>query len=373
MGPRQSGKTTLARHVFPSLSYVSLEDPDAREFAHTDPRGFLSQFAKGAIFDEIQKAPHLASYLQGMMDETNAAGQYVLTGSQNFSLSQTVSQSLAGRTAILHLLPLSLREIGFSSKRPSSEIDFEIHQGFYPRLRSSTSLSPTQFYADYFQTYVQRDIRDLAEIRNLQLFERFIRLCAGRVGQLLNLNALANDAGVTRKTAENWLGHLEASYLVFRLPPFHRNLNKRLVKSPKLYFYDVGFASYLLGIQIMDHLNVHPLRGSLFENLVIAELMKQSFHKSEVPNLHFYRDSNGNEVDCIQELATNLRLIEIKSGQTIASDYFQGLQRLKATLQFSKKECESYVTYGGDKTQFRSEAHIITLNELASGHFTESE
>ncbi len=366
MGPRQSGKTTLARLSFPELAYVSLEDPDNREFALSDPRGFVAQYPDGAILDEIQKTPDLTSYLQGIVDEANKPGMYVLTGSQNFTLSHTVSQSLAGRTAILQLLPLSLSEIGFSYQRPSTRIDKEIQWGFYPRLRNSRSLLPNQYYADYFQTYVQRDIRDLAEIRNVYLFERFIKLCAGRVGQLLNINSLANDAGITRSTAEKWLGHLEASYIVFRLQPFYRNIGKRLVKSPKLYFYDVGFTSYLLGIQRPEHLHSHPLRGSLFENLVIADLVKQMLNHVVAPNLYFYRDSNGNEVDCVQELGTGFRLFEIKSGQTIASDYFDGISRFKKSLQILENDCESYVIYGGNKTSYRHNTNVITLSESAT-------
>jgi len=365
-GPRQSGKTTLAKKAFPQLAYQTLENPDTRRFATEDPRGYLTQFPDGAIFDEIQNAPHLASYLQGIVDEANRPGMFILTGSQNFTLTHTVSQSLAGRTAILSLLPLGINELASDQMPSSQSIDTHIFNGFYPRLRAQDSIQPTRFYSDYLQTYVQRDIRDLANIRNLALFDRFIRLCAGRIGQLLNLSSLANDAGITRVTAESWIGLLEASYLIYRLQPYHQNLGKRLTKSSKLYFVDVGFASYLLGITERSQIPSHPLRGNLYENLVISDLHKQRYHQAKIPGFYFYRDSNRNEIDCLVEKATHFDLIEIKSGQTFNSDYLKGIKSFVRAIKPPYSIDTSYVIFGGDEPQTRSDAKVITLNQASN-------
>jgi len=316
-GPRQSGKTTLSRSSFPDLPYETLENPDSRAFAQEDPRGFLNQHPEGAILDEIQNTPELLSYLQGIVDSNGRNSQYVLTGSHNFNLLKTVSQSLAGRISLLTLLPLSLSEIASDSNAP---IDSLIHTGFYPRLYKEAPPTPSTYYADYFQTYVQRDIRAQANIRDNQQFERFIRLCAGRVGQLLNISSLANDAGISRITAENWLSFLEVSYICYRLQPYHANLGKRLTKSPKLYFYDVGLASYLIGIRESSQVETHPLRGALFENMIISDFKKQLHNRGSQPDLYFFRDQQGLEIDCLHPGSKTLDLIEIKSGQTISSD-----------------------------------------------------
>lgn len=305
-GPRQSGKTTLARTAFPDLPYASLENPDTRRFAIEDPRGFLAQFSQGAILDEVQNTPDLLSYLQGIIDESGKTGLFVLTGSQNFTLSRSISQSLAGRTAVLTLLPLSLAELSESGDETPNEIDRHVLHGFYPRLKTHPGIEPNRFYADYYQSYIQRDVRDLAQIRDLDLFDRFVRLCAGRIGQPLNISSLANGTGVT---AENWFLLLETSFLLYRLQPYHRNHGKRLTKSPKLYFYDVGLAAYLLGIQDPSQVAHHPLRGSLFENLVITDLHKQRLHQAKTPSFTFYRDSNANEIDCLCERSVQIDLI----------------------------------------------------------------
>ncbi|MFP4226818.1 MAG: ATP-binding protein, partial [Desulfobacterales bacterium] len=267
-GPRQSGKTTLCRTAFAYKPYVNLEAPDIRQFARDDPRGFLAQYPDGAVLDEIQRAPDLVSYIQPLVDEDQREGRFIMTGSQQFEVSDTVNQSLAGRTALVKLLPFSLEELQSAIKLP--DIDSLILHGFYPRIWDK-QLDPTQALGDYFETYIERDLRQLATIKDLNLFERFIRLCAGRIGQLLNLSSLANDAGVSHTTAGNWISILEASYILFLLPPYHRNISKRLVKSPKLYFYDVGLAAFLLGIENARQISRDPLRGNLFENMVIVE------------------------------------------------------------------------------------------------------
>ncbi|MGA7979961.1 MAG: ATP-binding protein, partial [Chromatiaceae bacterium] len=297
-GPRQSGKTTLCRAVFRDKRYVNLESPDVREFARSDPRGFLASYADGAILDEIQRVPGLVSYLQPMVDERNEPGQFILTGSQQFEVMSAITQSLAGRTALLKLLPLSIEELSGAGIKP--QIDRLLLSGFYPRLYDA-GLDPTQALGDYVETYVERDVRQLTAIKDLALFERFVRLCAGRVGQLLNLQSLGNDVGISHTTARSWLTVLEASYVIFLLQPWHTNISKRQIKSPKLYFYDVGLAAYLLGAENELHVSRHPLRGSLFENLVIIEALKYRYHRGKRNNLYFWRDAKGNEVDLLIE------------------------------------------------------------------------
>ena len=357
-GPRQSGKTTLCRAAFPDLAYANLEAPDQRQFAESDPRGFLAQLGEGAIIDEIQHVPDLLSYLQVLADERRRNSLFVLTGSEQFQLSSAISQSLAGRTALLRLLPFSLAErerIG-----ASLTIDEMLVSGFYPRILDQR-LEPRQALGDYFETYVERDVRRMGEIRNLSSFRRFVRLCAGRVGQLLNLSALGSDAGVSHTTAREWLTVLEASYIVFQLPPYHANIRKRLVKSPKLYFYDVGLASFLIGIEHADQVVTHPLRGPLFENLVVAETLKHRFNRGLQPNLSFFRDSRGLECDLFYETGRGIGAIEIKSGATVASDYFTSLHRVAALMpNISTKT----VIYGGNTRQSRTDAEAVPLTDL---------
>lgn len=358
-GPRQSGKTTLCRAAFPDLGYSNLEAPDQRAFAQTDPRGFLAQLGTGAIIDEIQHVPELLSYLQVVADERRENSLFVLTGSEQFPLSEAVSQSLAGRTALLRLLPFSLaerRRIG-----AGEAIDDIIYSGFYPRILDQ-GLDPRQALGDYFETYVERDVRRLGGIRNLSAFRLFVRLCAGRVGQLLNLSALGSDAGVSHTTAREWLAVLEASYVVFRLPPFHTNIRKRLVKSPKLYFHDVGLASYLLGIEGPGQVATHPLRGALFENVVVAEALKHRFNQGLQPNLTFFRDSQGLECDLLYQTGNGVHAIEVKAGATVASDYFTALNRVGDLLHDVSGKT---VVYGGAESQFRSDCEVVPLVELA--------
>ena len=358
-GPRQSGKTTLCRAAFPSLKYANLEAPDQRDFAESDPRGFLSQLGKGAIIDEVQHVPALLSYLQVMADENGGNGLFVLTGSEQFRLSEAISQSLAGRTALLRLLPFSMAErqrIG-----ASDAIDDILYSGFYPRILDQ-GLEPHQAHGDYLETYVERDVRRLGRIRNLSSFRRFVRLCAGRVGQLVNLSSLGSDAGVSHTTAREWLTVLEASYVIFQIQPFFANIRKRLVRAPKLYFYDVGLASYLIGIENARQIATHPLRGSLFENAVVAETLKYRFNKGLRPNLSFFRDSRGLECDLFYETARGIGAIEVKSGSTVASDYFSSLDRVAEIVpQVSAKA----VIYGGADMQTRSDCEVAPLSGVA--------
>ena len=357
-GPRQSGKTTLCRSAFPDLTYANLEAPDQREFADSDPRGFLSQLGEGAIIDEIQHVPSLLSYLQVIADESGRNGLFVLTGSEQSRLSDAISQSLAGRTALLRLLPFSLSER--EKTGAGAEIDDILYSGFYPRILDQ-NLDPWQALGDYFETYVERDVRRLGGIRNLSAFRRFVRLCAGRVGQLVNLRALGSDVGVSHTTVREWLTVLETSYIVFQLPPFHANIRKRLVKAPKIYFYDIGLASYLLGIENARQLATHPLRGPLFENAVVAEIMKYRANRGRQPNISFFRDSRGLECDIFYETGDGIVAIEVKSGATVNSDYFRSLHRV---VELIPRISATAVIYGGKSRQSRSDCEVLPLGEL---------
>ncbi len=358
-GPRQSGKTTLCRAAFPDLEYANLEAPDVRDFAEADPRGFLAQFNGAAVIDEIQYVPKLLSYLQVLADESGRSGLFVLTGSEQFRLSDSVSQSLAGRTALLRLLPFSLSERRRTGA--SNAVDDILFSGFYPRIHDRR-LDPRQSLRDYYETYVERDVRRLGEIRNLSSFRLFVRLCAGRVGQLLNLSSLGSDAGVSHTTARAWLTVLERSYIAFQLRPFHANIRKRLIRSPKLYFYDVGLASYLIGIEDADQIATHPLRGALFENTVVAEALKYRFNRSYDSNLSFFRDSKGLECDLFYETGDGIYAIEVKSGSTITSDYSRSLDRVTDLVPNVSMKA---VVYGGTTRQSRSNYEVVPLADLA--------
>jgi len=371
-GPRQSGKTTLARMAFPDYAYVSLEDPDQREFAVSDPRGFLSQYDGPVILDEAQRVPDLFSYIQTQSDASGRNGQYVLTGSQSFLLMKTISQSLAGRAAILHLLPFSQAELqrqpplprdSIGQRMPPARASMKrslmdtLFAGGYPRIHDKR-LPPQEWLANYYRTYVERDVRELLNIGDLETFGRFIGLCAGRTGQLLNLSSLGNDCGISQPTARRWLSVLEASFLVFLLRPHHRNFNKRLVKSPKLYFLDTGLLMYLLRIRSPDELRTHSARGAIFESFVVSELVKSALHHGQEPDLYFWRDSTGHEVDILLERGTDLVPIEVKSGETLASDFYVGLQYWLALAQTPTGPAA--LVYGGDQTVRRS--GIITYS-----------
>lgn len=360
-GPRQSGKTTLTRATFADKPYANLEHPVTRQFAEADPVAFLNQYPSGAIIDEIQRVPDLLSYIQAIVDEKQQNSLFVLTGSQQFELMQGISQSLAGRTALLKLLPFSLAEI---SPHESLTVDEILFKGFYPRIYDQ-NINPSQAYGDYFETYVERDLRQLVNVKNLSLFQRFVKLCAGRCGQLLNLNNLANDTGISQSTAREWMTVLEASYIVFLLQPYHANIGKRLVKSPKIYFYDVGLVSWLCGIEKEQQLATHPLRGNLFENVVIMETLKYRYNHGKRNNLYFYRDSNGNEIDLLYTKGANMLPIEIKSGQTISNSYFRNLK--KFTLLFPNAlPWSTLLVYAGETEQYRQKTKVIRADSLST-------
>ncbi len=360
-GPRQSGKTTLVREVFKNKPYFNLEIPDIREFALTDPRGFLSNIPNGAIIDEIQRAPNLTSYIQDIVDEKKVNGMFILTGSQQLAVSNTINQSLAGRTALVKLLPFSLQEVTKNYK--NTELNDLLYSGFYPRIYEQ-KLDPTRTMADYFETYVERDLRQLAQIKNLNLFQKFVKLCAGRAGQILNLNNLASDVGISHTTVREWITLLEASYVVFLLQPYHASIKKRLIKSPKLYFYDVGLISYLLGIENKNQIITHPLRGHLFENMVVLELLKNRYNQGKSNNLNFYRDSNGNEVDILYAIENKIFPIEIKASETFTSDYLKGINSF--TKNFPNLFSQGAVIYSGKVNQTRKNIKICNYLKTKS-------
>lgn len=328
-GPRQAGKTTLARKTFPEKPYFSLENPDIREQISTDPRAFFLANPQGAIIDEFQRYSDILSYIQGIVDEKKQKGQFILTGSNNISMLSHVTQSLAGRVALLKLLPLTIGEVTSIGK--DYHTDDYLLNGFYPGIYSE-ELNPVKAYRNYYETYIERDIRQLLQVKDLIYFQRFVKLCAGRVGQLFNASSLATEVGVSAQTIHAWLSALQATYIVILIQPWSANISKRMVKTPKLYFYDVGLASYLLGIENINHVSTHPLRGALFENMVILELLKKRFNAGLDSNLYFYRDNHGNEVDILQESGNRLNLFEIKSGQTFTSHFLKGLDYLRKLI-----------------------------------------
>lgn len=355
-GPRQSGKTTLVRKVFPDKTYINLENPDNRNFAQEDPRGFLNNHPKGAILDEVQRVPELFSYLQQILDERSERGLFILTGSNNFLLQEKISQSLAGRLAYLFLLPLSYREIGY--KASPNEL---ILKGCFPELYSHTEIDKSRYYANYIRTYVERDVRLIKNITDLNLFEKFMRLLAGRTGQLLNMSNLANDTGVDVKTIGSWISVLEMSFIVFRLKPYFKNYNKRIIKMPKLYFTDTGIICSLLGIENETQLVPHPLRGNIFENAVILDFLKRRYNAGKKNNLYFWRDNTGHEIDLIIDYAEQPIPVEIKSSQTVSQEFFKG-------LKFWNKISETqggYVVYAGSKSQHRSNnINVLSFAEM---------
>lgn len=361
-GPRQAGKTTLARDLFSQHAYVSLEDPEQRSFALEDPRGFLARFRGGVILDEVQRCPQLFSYLQGVVDERPVMGQFVLTGSQQFGLQSAISQSLAGRVGLLQLLPFSMAELAQAGRLPE-DLDTLLLTGGYPPLYDR-DLSPDLWFPSYVATYVERDVRQMLAVRDLDRFQRFVRLCAARSGQLLNLSSLASDAGISHVTAREWLTVLEASYLVLRLPPYHSNFGKRLVKTPKLYFLDVALAAWLLGIRDRDAISIHAQRGALFETLVVSEFVKMRFHAAQPIDLYFWRDNVGLEVDLLFEIGNALQAIECKSGSTFASDWLASLNRWQSLTSSTSRT--PWIVYGGTDSYQRQGAQVLSWRDLPS-------
>ena len=361
-GPRQSGKTTLCRALFLQHPYVNLEAPDVRAFAAADPRAFLAQYPHGAIFDEVQRVPDLLSYLQGLIDTDPEPGQWILTGSQNFLLLESISQSLAGRTAVHHLLPLTRSEILRSALNPST-LEDTLHAGGFPRI-FDRGLEPETWLRSYVATYLERDVRTLGSVGDLGTFQRFLELCAGRTAQLLKYSSLANDCGISQPTAKAWINLLEASFVAFRLPAFHSNMRKRLVKMPKLYFHDTGLACWLLGIRSSEQLRSHPLRGPIFETWVVSEVLKHRTNQGITGGLSFYRDSNGAEADLVIEQEGKITLVEAKSNATPSPGLLSSTKRVHGHLAELPQPCEVAVAYGGNEFQQHSSGQIVPWGML---------
>jgi uncharacterized protein len=357
VGPRQSGKTTLCRKLFRDYDYYSFESPDVREMLAYDARGLLRSIRHGAIFDEVQKVPELLSYLQEILDDKADSRRFILTGSNNLKLSHNISQTLAGRTRLLQVLPLQRNEL--PPEKREQTIDATLWRGAYPRIYDE-NLDAGVWLGDYFQTYVEKDIRDTVNITNLSAFNNFVRLLAGRVGQLLSLNSLAGDAGITQPTAKSWLSALETTYICFTLQPHFNNFSKRIIKAPKIYFYDTGLLCYLLRIRSPEQLALHPLRGSIFENWVIIEMLKSFLNRGKEAPLYFWRDQHGHEVDLVLDAGSHLNLYEIKSGQTFHLEYMKNLDWLNALQGREQGTC----IYGGDKRIQLGELTLLPWSAL---------
>ncbi len=357
-GPRQSGKTTLTRATFPKYSYVNLEDPDTREFALTDPRRFLSQFRDKTILDEVQHTPELFSYIQTIVDEKNKSGMFILTGSNQFSYMKSISQSLAGRTGILKLLPFSYFELYQNKVVPLEQVLFS---GFYPRIFDK-KIPPDFFMSGYLETYIQKDIRNISNLQYMNVFLKFMQLCAGRTGQIINLTSIGNALGIDHKTVKKWISIMEASYIIFLIQPYHKNFNKRIVKSSKLYFFDTGLVCYLLRIKTLEQLLNHPLRGEIFETYVAGEFLKNRFNTGKPNDFYYFRDSNGNEVDLIYDSEIGPVPIEIKSGMTVNLSFFKGLNYSR-NLDHSVKN--SVLIMGTDIKQKRSKHWVYGYSNIS--------
>jgi predicted AAA+ superfamily ATPase len=353
IGPRQSGKTTLVKTTFPNKKYISLENPDDRNFALEDPKGFLQNIPNGAILDEIQRVPQLFSYLQEILDNTTKKGLFILTGSNNFLLQENISQTLAGRISYLTLLPFSVSELKKTNTINFSDNEWLLN-GFYPPIYDQ-EIKPTDWYPNYIRTYIERDVRQIKNINDLGVFEKFIKILAGRTGQELNLNSICVEVGVDTKTIKSWIGILESSFVIYLLKSHHKNFNKTIVKRPKIYFYDVGLVCSLLGIKKISHLENNPFRGAIFETMVVSELIKQYTNKGIAPPLYYWRDKTGHEIDIIIDDYDSLVPVEIKSGQTITSNWFKNL---KYWTNLSKEE-KAYILYAGEQKQTRSNSITI--------------
>lgn len=355
VGPRQSGKTTLVQSAFPDYQYVNLETPDLRRFAQEDPRGFLEQYSENVIFDEVQRVPELLSYLQVYVDAHKGNGRFILTGSQHFLLMESIGQSLVGRIALHTLLPLSLEEVG------EHKIPELILKGGYPKLHDS-DISPSQWYGNYIQTYLDRDIRTLSKVGDLTTFENFVRLCAGRTGQELNLSSLATHAGTSHNTAKSWISLLKTSFVVNTIEPFYKNFNKRIVKSPKMFFVDTGLACRLLGIDTTEQLKTHPTYGFIFESFVIGEYFKYCHNRGEDPRAYFWRDKSGREIDLIIEKSLKIIPIEIKSSSTVDSEF---LKNLNYFLGLSNLD-QGLLVYAGENEQTREKISVVPVTKINS-------
>ncbi len=360
-GPRQSGKTTLLRTSFPDFRYVSLENPDNRSFAENDPNGFLKLYDKYVIFDEVQRVPALFSYLQTIVDESGIMGQFILSGSQNFHLMQNITQSLAGRVAIFKLFPFDHQELSRSGLLNENYLE-NILKGYYPAIYDRDIPSRT-FYSNYIQTYIQRDVSELISVKDIRLFQNFLGLCASRAGQLLNMNALANECGISQPTAKSWLSALENSYIIFTLQPLHENYSKRIIKTPKLYFYDTGLLCHLLKIHRTEQILTHPVKGALFENMMIAEQVKRMYHKNDVQDIWFWRDAAGHEVDLIIQDGADFCLNEFKATETIMSDLFKGLNYFENLVK--NQPLTKTLIYAGNQSQPRTGVNVVSWKEFA--------
>ncbi len=362
IGPRQSGKTTLVRSLFPEKPYVNLEEPDNRAFALKDPRGFLAQY-NNSVIDEAQRAPQLFSYIQGIVDKEKQNGQFILTGSQNFLLMENITQSLAGRVSIFSLLPFSIKELSSKGNVSEQDIDTVMFKGLYPKLYDQ-KIDIAGYYSNYIQTYVERDVRTIQHITDLSAFRQFIELCAARTGQLLNITSLANDAGITHNTAKSWLSTLKTSFILFTLRPHHSNFNKRVVKMPKMYFYDTGLLCSLLGITNSHDLKRHYLKGGIFESFIVSEWLKHRYNNGLIPRAYFWRNKTGHEIDLIIDQADKYTAVEIKSGKTIANDYFKGLDYYQKLSGLDSKNM--YIVYGGDVRQERQNGTVVPWYEFTT-------
>ena len=363
-GPRQSGKTTLCRALFPQHPHVSLEDLDMRQFATEDPRGFLGQFGNGAVIDEVQRVPQILSYLQGVIDDEPSPGRWILTGSHNLALLESVSQSLAGRTAVLHLLPLTRSETIRFDRHPQS-LDESMFAGGFPRI-FDRGLDPAEWLASYVTTYIERDVRSMSNVGDLAVFQRFVQLCAGRTGQLLNYSSLASDCGVSQPTAKAWLSILEASFVAFRLPAFHSSLRQRLIKMPKLHFYDTGLACRLLGIRAAEQLVAHPLRGAIFETWVVSEIVKHRANQGITGGVAHYRDRRGTEADLVVEHPEGEIVVEAKAGATASASMLAGACRVREILdgRGTGTPAAAVAVYGGRQPQQRSDGSLVPWHAL---------
>jgi predicted AAA+ superfamily ATPase len=359
-GPRQSGKTTLLKELFPDYTYLSLENPDMRTFLENDPKGFFEKYSKYCIFDEAQRVPQLFSYLQTIVDDSKIMGQFILSGSQNFHLIKNITQSLAGRVALFKLLPFDFTELKSENLLQKDYAEIMI-KGFYPAI-FDRDIPSKSFYSNYIQTYVERDITEIINIRDIRTFRVFLSLCASRAGQLLNLNSLANECGITQPTAKSWLSVLESSYILFLLQPYHKNFDKRIIKSPKLYFYDTGLLCHLLKIKDANQIKVNSYKGNLFENMIVSEFVKQNYHQNLLQEFWFWRDSAGHEVDLIRQDEELLNVIEIKSTTTISQDLFHGLTRFSNLAKDSIKS--QTLIYAGLDNQKRTIANVLSWSEI---------